>query len=162
MTTVCCYNCYCETALFFHGQRVLSQRVFEILAGGVWMCSEAPCRIEALCYPALAIRCWQHPPLANDFVFKTFVFMMNAFKAFCENVHTSRSLDFIATPGCQNRRGTVLCSTSLQSLDFLQSVLECGLQLSSAIFNGSKTLTNKLSPDIIDPKNWEAILDFNH
>jgi len=109
------------------------------LAGHTTMCSEAPWRIEALSYPALPLEptsqvpvrhqpAWFHLPLLQDLVYKVLAFMFDAFKAFCENVHTSYSLGVIATANCHDRRGTVLCSTSGRLEEFVKSVLECGLQ----------------------------------
>ena len=100
------------------------------LAGHTTMCSEAPWRIEALCYPALNILVpvLHRPPSAQDASCKMLAVMVDAFKAFCENVHTSHSLHFIATANCHDRRGTVLCSTSGRLEEFVKSVLECGLQ----------------------------------
>ena len=100
------------------------------LAGHTTMCSEAPWRIEALCYPALdiLIPVLHQPPSVQDLVYKMLAVMVDAFKAFCENVQTSHSLRFIAAANCHDRRLTVLCSTSVLLEEFVKSVLECGLQ----------------------------------
>ena len=70
------------------------------LAGHTTMCSGAPWRIEALCYPALE-PVLRHPPSIQDLVYKMLAVMVDEFKAFCENVYASCSLHFIAAPTCQ-------------------------------------------------------------